>query len=154
MEGEEEPVVQVPADLLPEIRVGPKLGAGAFGYVFSATDSEGRQCAVKYTRARSPVELSFARREIECLRDAQSCEHVVRLLGAAERGEEVAAVLELLPVRLLAHLTQSSAYSEQQARGILLGVATAVSFLHSHWMAHLDIKERPLVPRHCCGRLC
>jgi serine/threonine protein kinase len=138
-EGEHEPVF--PAELLPGIAVGARLGAGAFGCVFSAVlSSSGSACAVKYTHARSSPELQFALREREVLAELQQCAQVVRLLDSAVRGQEVALALELLPAPLLAHLAGATGYSEQQAKEILRDVAAAVRYMHAHLIAHLDLK--------------
>ena len=154
-EEEEEEETVFPAELLPGVAVGERLGAGAFGTVFRAVDAAGAACAVKYTHARSPAELQFARRECEMLRELQACPQVVRLLGQAERGSEVVVVLELLPARLLAHLSHASGYSERQAKEILRSVTCAVSFMHGRGVAHLDIKAdnvmlRRLAPPEAC----
>lgn len=80
-------------------------------------------------------------REIS-LMELLSHENVVKLYETFETAESLFLVLEFIPgVNLDEHLQRSGgSLSEHEARAIFRQMVTAVSYCHSRWVVHRDLK--------------
>lgn len=132
------------AVVLPSLRgykVLRKIGFGAFGEVFEAErDTDGKKVAVKRTIAKSEQERAFMKQELEVLCSVQECAFVVRLLDSWTAGvDETFLVMEFMtPLSVFAQ--QRMTHFRQVSR-VLRDVLSGLSFLHSHNIAHLDVKS-------------
>jgi serine/threonine protein kinase len=82
-------------------------------------------------------------REIS-LMELLSHENVVKLYETFETAESLFLILEFIPgVNLDEHLQRSGgSLSEPEARAIFRQMVTAVSYCHSRWVVHRDLKVR------------
>lgn len=122
-----------------------EIGSGAMGAVYEASDrASGQRVAVKVLRAELASEPSLRRRFRRESSILRSLEHpgVVRILDAGEDDDEGAfTVMELLGGDTLeTRLARDGAMSLDDARPVLLGVASALEAIHAHGVVHGDLK--------------
>ena len=134
-----------------------EIGAGATATVYLATaaDTVPRsaedECALKVSERSALTEDDDAfealQNEINALRSVLPPHpHIVRLLEVVVDHSSLALVLEHLPGGELFHfVVESGALSEQQAQGVFAQVALAVDHMHTHGLAHRDLKAENVV---------
>eukprot|EP01004_Peranema_trichophorum_P008032 NODE_679_length_2469_cov_36.761722_g584_i0.p1 GENE.NODE_679_length_2469_cov_36.761722_g584_i0~~NODE_679_length_2469_cov_36.761722_g584_i0.p1 ORF type:complete len:444 (+),score=80.93 NODE_679_length_2469_cov_36.761722_g584_i0:54-1385(+) len=123
-----------------------KLGAGAFGEVFLTRSEAGLMAAVKVIRFDNVDpsgyrKIALVQRELKMLKTIPKHLHVVRYYTSRARGPRVFIFMEYCPGGSLRQRYQrygapSMDECRQWTRHILLGL----QFLHSHSVAHRDIK--------------
>lgn len=122
---------------------------GSYGYVSRARDrTTGAIVALKKLKLNPTRDAGFpvtALREIQCLRAAKH-RHVVDLrevVCGEERDEvgDVYLVMEFLEhdLKTLQEEMQDP-FSASEVKTLLLQLASAVAFLHDHWILHRDLK--------------
>jgi len=121
------------------------LGIGGFARVFEckclsgAVDCERAAMKVIDLRLQSEWARNKLRSESETLRLAQGCDHVVRLLGEVRHGPFQVFILEAwgnsdLLEEVLKR--QGRGLGEARARGVLVQLLEALSWLHSQRICH------------------
>jgi serine/threonine-protein kinase len=110
-------------------RLAEQLGAGTFGSLWRADDTElEREVVVQLLAPDAAVDSASAN---------LAHEHIVRLFDQGTVGEERYLVVEYLPGRSLERrLEEGSPVSEDEARGIALAVAGALAHAHSQGVVH------------------
>lgn len=131
-------------------RIGGLLGAGAFGWVFAATDNSaaGRVAAIKVLRPEraTPAELRrFRDRELALLLRVQRVApstNVVRVLEprTMKHAGFHYLVLELVEGRSLRELIQRGHLDPLRIRRIGAGIARGLSAIHAAGGVHRDLK--------------
>ena len=121
------------------------LGRGAFGSVYTASDTEGAGEAV----AAKVIEASFMTwekilYEVRLLSKVAHHEGIIGMHGAHEvanaNGRCVVILMELGTSNLLELLTRKSVLAEAEALRMFREVVSAVEFLHTQRIAHRDLK--------------
>ena len=121
------------------------LGRGAFGSVYTASDTEGAGEAV----AAKVIEASLMTwekilYEVRLLSKVAHHEGIIGMHGAHEvanaNGRCVVILMELGTSNLLELLTRKSVLAEAEALRMFREVVSAVEFLHTQRIAHRDLK--------------
>jgi serine/threonine protein kinase len=143
--------LRAPADLM---AAGPRrlgkfdlleeLGAGSFGHVFRAHDTElDRTVAIKILRAGRLAGQEETDRFLREARSAAQLKHpgIVSIYGA-ERTEDGAYYLveEFIPGATLAARLGADRPGFREAAGLVAAVAEALDYAHRHGVVHRDIK--------------
>ena len=121
-------------------RIDALIGAGGFGRVYKAFDSElHRFVAVKVARAeriKSPDDLLLEARR------AAKLQHngIVSVYDVGKDGERVFIVSELIEGKNLAEIIASNRPNHEQAIRIVADVADALHYAHEQGFIHFDIK--------------
>jgi len=121
-------------------RIDALIGAGGFGRVYKAFDSElHRFVAVKVARAeriKSPDDLLLEARR------AAKLQHngIVSVYDVGKDGERVFIVSELIEGKNLAETIASNRPNHEQAIRIVADVADALHYAHEQGFIHFDIK--------------
>jgi serine/threonine protein kinase len=155
------------------------LGAGGFGIVFEG-EFQGTQVAIKISKANADASAADFKNEVAMLVRIQPCPHIVAakgfcIMGANSPtieyeylGETLKRELKDTPCIILELRGQSlRLILDQILRGridpipwrlrlkIAIDIATAISFLHSCGLLHLDLKPgNILVDKFYSARLC
>ena len=121
-----------------------RLGAGSFGYVFRARDTElGRMVAIKVPRAGSLASKEDAARFLREARSAAQLKHpgIVALheTGQADDGTFY-LVEEFVQGTTLADRLASGPFPFAEAAELVAAVADALDYAHRHGVIHRDIK--------------
>jgi serine/threonine protein kinase len=121
-----------------------RLGAGSFGYVFRARDTElGRTVAIKVPRSGSLASKEDASRFLREARSAAQLAHpgIISLYetGQAEDGTVYLAE-EFVPGRTLAGRMADGPFPVQRSAELIAQVADALDYAHRHGVIHRDIK--------------
>ena len=121
------------------------LGRGAFGSVYTASDTEGAGEAV----AAKVIEASLMTwekilHEVRLLSKVAHHEGIIGMHGAHEvanaNGRCVVILMELGTSNLLELLTRKSVLAKAEALRMFREVVSAVEFLHTQRIAHRDLK--------------
>jgi serine/threonine protein kinase len=129
---------------LGKFQILEQLGAGSFGFVFKARDTElGRAVAIKIPRAGSLASAEDVARLLREARSAAQLEHpgIVSLheTGQTEDGI-IFLVEEFVSGRTLARRQSELPLTFQQAAVLIAAVAEALQYAHTHGVVHRDIK--------------
>jgi serine/threonine protein kinase len=121
-----------------------RLGAGSFGYVFRARDTElGRMVAIKIPRAGSLACEEDATRFLREARSAAQLKHpgIVALheTGQTDDGT-LYLVEEFVEGNTLGSRLSGGLFSFHQAASLIASVADALDYAHRHGVIHRDIK--------------
>ncbi len=121
-----------------------RLGAGSFGYVFRARDTElGRLVAIKIPRAGSLAGAEDVTRFFREARSAAQLQHpgIVALheTGQAEDGT-LYLIEEFVQGTTLASRLAGGPLPPRQAAELVAAVADALDYAHHHGVIHRDIK--------------
>ena len=125
--------------------IGERLGEGAFGEVFKATENQGkgRTFAVKYIKCTENEEVQNALDEISAL-VTLSHENIVKIFdfGARQQWQmevEFSLLLEYCSNgRLNDYLAQQN--SKSRKLGWMRSITSAVVYLHNKGIVHQDLK--------------
>ncbi|MGO9919644.1 MAG: protein kinase domain-containing protein [Isosphaeraceae bacterium] len=121
-----------------------RLGAGSFGYVFRALDSElGRMVAIKVPRAGSLASQEDVARFLREARSAAQLRHpgIVSLheTGQTEDGTFY-LVEEFVQGTTLSTRISAGSIPVRQAAELVAAIADALDYAHRHGVIHRDIK--------------
>ena len=126
-----------------EFELGKTLGEGNYAQVkLGKEKSTGHMWAVKVINKKKlePGDEEMLALEVEVLREI-SHPNVIHLYKVYDTKYKMYMVLELVTGgELLERLMNLGAYSEQDACDLFAKVMHAVSHLHSHGIAHRDLK--------------
>lgn len=121
-----------------------ELGAGSFGYVFRAWDTElERTVAVKIQRAGSLVNEEEANRFMQEARSVAQLHHpgIVSLYEIGQTEEGVCyLVTELIEGQTLESHLKSKTYAPRDAAHLIAQVGDALQYAHAHGIIHRDLK--------------
>jgi len=123
------------------------LGKGSFAEVrYGKERATGREVAIKVMNKKTVrQDLETVVREASIM---QNCEHenIIRLYGFYESSNNVYIVTELAKGgELFDHIVKRRFYSEEDARALIKQLVSAVCYIHSKGIVHLDIKPENLL---------
>lgn len=132
-----------------------RLGRGAFGAVYSATRSAGRErqsVAVKVVdtgvRSSSGRNKGLDRKRLYCavkeaavLRSLPTSDHVVQFRGFYSDGPFTYIVMERCASGLLPFFLQMSSVTEESMKCIFRDMLAGISVCHAAGIAHRDVKH-------------
>jgi serine/threonine protein kinase len=159
---------QMDALNLQQVQVGRRrvairrgLAEGGFAFIYLAEDTAGGELMVlkKMVTGGNDHVRAAAAREVSLLQKYQH-PNVVRLFDAAQTGTETLLLMEFCPGGNLLDLLQATRQSRQllpesTVLRIFKDVLSAVAFLHSHNVAHRDLKlENILCAQDRTWKLC
>src|SRR5262245_46806476 len=125
-------------------RLGPRLGSGGFGTVFSARDARlNRPVAVKVMPAGGP---SPERAQREALAAARL--HHPGIVAVFDAGQDRAGrylVSELVRGRTLAELDAAGELSDRDVLRAGLALADALAHAHERGVIHRDVKPQNVI---------
>eukprot|EP01043_Picozoa_sp_COSAG02_P015339 COSAG02_NODE_652_length_18867_cov_30.656756_4_plen_712_part_00 len=133
-----------------DIQLGSFIAEGTSGGVYNAT-WRGMRCAVKrfrFSKDDAGLKETFAN-EVFLLQNL-SHDNLVRFYGACTTPPNLCILTELMTGSLMSLLYGSLArrpdgtlreLNDKRQAHILMGVATGMAFLHSHSVAHRDLKS-------------
>jgi len=122
------------------------LGEGASSKVLLGYDGSGRKVAIKCIPNLKGIKISERiQREVETLHYLQqqpgyAVSHCTQLLDVFEDEESILMVFEYKPGNLHEYIKKQRSLSEAVAKQICKQLVQAVRFLHTHGVAHRDIK--------------
>ncbi|CAO2838532.1 unnamed protein product [Amaranthus hypochondriacus] len=129
--------------------LGKEVGRGHFGHTCMAKgkkgDVKGVNVAVKIiskAKMTSAIAIEDVRREVKMLKALSGNEHMLNFYDAFEDSNNVYLVMELCEGgELLDRILQRGGrYEEDDAKGILVQILTAVAFCHLQGVVHRDLK--------------
>jgi len=131
--------------LLPcEYTIDKSLGKGVFGEVFQATAADGHLVALKrITKNGIKFDTSLVNREVEVGKRLQGHAGIARLESYFETLSNVYLVFEFVDGSDLFKLMEDRGFrplSEGEARNLCSQIVDSLIFVHSHKVAHRDIK--------------
>ena len=121
-----------------------ELGAGSFGQVFRARDTElDRTVAIKILRAGRLASQDEVDRFVREARSAAQLKHP-GLVAIYETGQTTDGtfylVEEFVPGATLAHRLRGGRFDFRQAAELVAAVADALDYAHRHGIIHRDVK--------------
>jgi eukaryotic-like serine/threonine-protein kinase len=129
---------------LGKFQLEAELGAGSFGYVFRARDTElDRTVALKIQRAGTLVDSEESSRFLREARSVAQLKHpnIVALYDIDQTAEGVwYLVTEFIDGVTLESKLKSGALEPRHAAELLAQVAEALQYAHDHGVIHRDIK--------------
>jgi hypothetical protein len=121
-----------------------ELGAGSFGYVFRARDTElDRTVAIKIQRAGSLADQEEVSRFLREARSIAQLKHpgIVSLFEIGQTDEGVCyLVTEYIDGQTLENRLNSGPYDARSTAEFILQVAQALHYAHAHGVIHRDLK--------------
>lgn len=129
--------------------LGKEVGRGHFGHTCWAKgkkgDVKGVSVAVKIiskAKMTSAVAIEDVRREVKILKALSGNQHMLRFYDAFEDTNNVYLVMELCEGgELLDRILQRGGrYAEEDAKGIVVQILSAVAFCHLQGVVHRDLK--------------
>ena len=124
-------------------KITSKLGEGAMGEVYRATDTElGREVALKILPERFVADrqrMMRFQREVEVLASLNH-PHISIIHGLEEAGEVRALVLELVEGPTLAERIAEGPMSGEEVLRVVLEIAQALETAHEKGIIHRDLK--------------
>jgi non-specific serine/threonine protein kinase len=129
-------------DRITHYRILEKLGEGGMGVVYVAEDERlGRRVALKLIRP-DPTEPNAGARLIREARVAASVSHpsICQVFDLGEWERQPFLVMELVEGETLATRISLGSIQAREALRIALSIAEALSAIHTHGIAHRDLK--------------
>ncbi|KAL2921707.1 CDPK-related kinase 4 [Bienertia sinuspersici] len=129
--------------------LGKEVGRGHFGHTCWAKGKKGEvkglSVAVKIiskAKMTSAIAVEDVRREVKMLKALSGNEHMLNFYDAFEDANNVYLVMELCEGgELLDRILQRGGkYEEEDAKGILVQILSAVAFCHLQGVVHRDLK--------------
>jgi serine/threonine protein kinase len=121
-----------------------RLGAGSFGFVYRARDTElGRVVAIKILRAGSLASAEDAARFLREARSAAALQHagIVALLETSATDDgALFLVEEFVEGKTLATRLNEGPITFADVANLVIAVAEALDYAHRHGVVHRDIK--------------
>jgi serine/threonine protein kinase/tetratricopeptide (TPR) repeat protein len=137
--------VPVPAPFaeIGRYRLGEKLGAGGFGTVWRAWDTElQREVAVKLPRNGSFADSAEEERFLREARAAAGLRHegIIPVFDAGQHASTLFIVTSLVRGQTLEQWRTDHRLTPRQAAELIAQVAEAVDYAHRHGVVHRDLK--------------
>jgi|tagenome__1003787_1003787.scaffolds.fasta_scaffold20883711_2 serine/threonine protein kinase len=124
-------------------RLLEKIGEGGMGVVHLATDSQGRQVAIKVLRpgvASDQTALRRLAREVDSMRRVRS-PHVAEIVDADVTAEPPYVVTQYVPGRTLEQtVRERGPLTANELQRLATGLASALSAIHGAGIIHRDLK--------------
>src|SRR3954469_7973634 len=124
-------------------RLLEKIGEGGMGVVHLATDSQGRQVAIKVLRpgvASDQTALRRLAREVDSMRRVR-CPHVAEIVDADVTAEPPYVVTQYVPGRTLEQAIRAGGpLQPHELRRLATGLAAALAAIHNAGIIHRDLK--------------
>lgn len=137
------------AALAPQLEMHERIGRGAFGIVYRATDHAlERQVAVKVLRAELADDRPARARFLQGARTLAHLEHahIVRIYGIGESGQLAWVVMPLVDgENLAAVLLREGRLPVPETARILVELAEALCHVHAMGLVHRDIKPQHIM---------
>jgi len=129
--------------------IGKEIGKGAFSVVREGiSKATGKKVAIKSIRTKL-IKTKLLMREIEIMKKVGNHPNILKLYEVFESKNYLYLVLELVTGgELFDQIVARGEYSEKDASNIVRQIISAVSHLHSHGIAHRDLKPQNLL---CAG---
>uniref|UniRef100_A0A7C9F7S3 non-specific serine/threonine protein kinase n=1 Tax=Opuntia streptacantha TaxID=393608 RepID=A0A7C9F7S3_OPUST len=129
--------------------LGKEVGRGHFGHTCWAKgkkgELKGQSVAVKIiskAKMTSAIAIEDVRREVKILKALSGHKHMLKFYDAFEDTDNVYLVMELCEGgELLDRILQRGGrYTEEDAKGIVVQILSAVAFCHLQGVVHRDLK--------------
>lgn len=129
--------------------LGKEVGRGHFGHTCLAKgkkgELKGQSVAVKIiskAKMTSAIAIEDVRREVKILKALSGHKHMLKFYDAFEDANNVYLVMELCEGgELLDRILQRGGrYTEEDAKGIVVQILSAVAFCHLQGVVHRDLK--------------
>ena len=138
----------MPTRTVGRYRLTSQLGFGMFSKVMLGVDDEtNRRYAVKIMRKENLEDLEmarYARREAAVLRKL-SHPNIVRFVEAIQSDTKLFLVMEIAPGKELLDIVADGPLREQDAKGYIRQIASAVAYLHANRIVHRDLKPENIL---------
>lgn len=132
---------RVPPQMLPGYDFEEFLGAGAYGEVWKARETNtGRTVAVKFYLHRRGLDTTFLSQEVEKLSFLFSDRHVVQLLHVGWDSDPPYYVMEYMEYGSLADEIHEQTFPADEAVQMLQEIAVGVHHAHQKGVVHCDLK--------------
>ena len=119
-----------------DLEVLEKLGEGGFGTVYKV---QGRD-SIYAAKISNYLRSEHVHKEFETLAGL-SHHNIVHVLEKLPKGY----LMEYCPIDLDSLIKESGPIKGETCCDISIGIARAVSYIHSHYLAHLDIKPKNIL---------
>ena len=128
------------APFVPDYTLVAKLGEGAFGIVWRATDLLGNPCAIKVLPKRHKSQAG--ERELAGIRQAMPLRHqnLVEIRHVGELEKHWYYVMELVAETLAQRLEREPRLPPAAAQTVVISLLEALKACHDRGIAHRDIK--------------
>ena len=141
-------IVELPEDAIPGYELGPPLGRGAMGVVYSGRQLRlGRDVAIKVLDPRvqqlGDFEARF-RREARTMAGLTH-QHIATVHDFGESGGLYYLAMERVCGATLRDLMADGPLGEEMALGVAIQVADALAYAHSEGVVHRDIKPENIL---------
>jgi len=152
---------EVDKHVLRKYELGPRIGKGAYGIVWKATDrATKRTVALKkiFDAFQNSTDAQRTYREIMFLQELNQSHHenIIRLLNVlkADNDKDIYLVFEYMEINLHA-VIRASILEEIHKKYIMYQIVKAIMYMHSGELLHRDMKpSNVLLNSDCSLKLC